>query len=499
MTDPDVILLLDRLGLGSIAGSLRAASASDALTPLALFSRADPLVQAVMLGLLAASVLAWAIWAGKLVQLTLARRALARDYRMLAAAGRLGAPLSKGLMARMQAAALAEIRASEGQHVVAGVVHQGAELGLLLAQGVSHDLPLGFGLGLGLLCEDRLQHRRHRGALLGRGVSQGVAHPVNAAPLMGRIEDTARGRPQALVVVGDHQLHAAQAPIGEAAQELGPERLGLGGAGGDAQNLALAVVVHGDGDYHRSADDPPALAHLHIGRVEPEVGPCALKRSGQEGVHPLVDLGAEAADLALGHAACAHRLDEVINRPCRDAMDVGLLDHRHEGLLRRATRLKEAREIAALPEPGDLQRDPACPGIPVAVAVSVALNLPHRRSRALGRARPGFHLILRYDRSTGSIAARSNSMIRSAAKASISRTRSPSAFFSTSSISAILSSVIVISVVGSRSRNPNILRRSAVTASVTHGRALRYAGGSARGLLHHHPGHSPRSWRWLPG
>jgi len=30
-----------------------------------------------------------------------------------------------------------------------------------------------------------------------------------------------------------------------------------------------------------------------------------------------------------------------------------------------------------------------------------------------------------------------------------------------------------------------------VTASVTHGRALRYAEGSARGLLHHHPGHCP--------
>src|SRR5690606_34220874 len=72
---------------------------------------------------------------------------------------------------------------------------------------------------------------------------------------------------------------------------------------------------------------------------------------------------------------------------------------------------------------------------------------------------------------------------------SISRTRSPSACFSTSSISAILSSVIVISVVGSRCRNPNHLRRSAMTASVTRGRALRYAGGSARGLLHHVLGH----------
>ncbi|SMX43868.1 hypothetical protein [Maliponia aquimaris] len=30
-----------------------------------------------------------------------------------------------------------------------------------------------------------------------------------------------------------------------------------------------------------------------------------------------------------------------------------------------------------------------------------------------------------------------------------------------------------------------------MTASVTHGRALRYAEGSARGLLHHHQGHCP--------
>src|SRR6056297_613343 len=54
---------------------------------------------------------------------------------------------------------------------------------------------------------------------------------------------------------------------------------------------------------------------------------------------------------------------------------------------------------------------------------------------------------------------------------------------------SILSSIIVISVSGSRSRNPNLLRRSTVTASVTNGLALRYAGGSARGLLHNHPGH----------
>ncbi|WP_230383527.1 hypothetical protein, partial [Paracoccus shanxieyensis] len=40
-----------------------------------------------------------------------------------------------------------------------------------------------------------------------------------------------------------------------------------------------------------------------------------------------------------------------------------------------------------------------------------------------------------------------------------------------------------------RSRNPKLVRRSTVTASVTNGRALRYAEGSARGLLHHVLGH----------
>ena len=35
----------------------------------------------------------------------------------------------------------------------------------------------------------------------------------------------------------------------------------------------------------------------------------------------------------------------------------------------------------------------------------------------------------------------------------------------------------------------NLLEESAMTASVTPGRALRYAGGSAHGLLHHGLGH----------
>lgn len=40
-------------------------------------------------------------------------------------------------------------------------------------------------------------------------------------------------------------------------------------------------------------------------------------------------------------------------------MDLGLLYHRHQRLLRRAARLDEAREIAALAQLRDVQRDPA--------------------------------------------------------------------------------------------------------------------------------------------
>ena len=128
-----------------------------------------------------------------------------------------------------------------GSDVVAGAVHQGTELWLLLAQSVGHDLPLGFGLGLDLLSEDRFQNCRHVRALLGRRMGQGVSHPVNAAPLVSRVEDPPRGSSQALVVIGDHQLHAAQAAVGEGAEEPGPERLRLGRTGGHTQHLPLAV------------------------------------------------------------------------------------------------------------------------------------------------------------------------------------------------------------------------------------------------------------------
>ena len=58
------------------------------------------------------------------------------------------------------------------------------------------------------------------------------------------------------------------------------------------------------------------------------------------------------AHLAFGDAARAHRLDRVVDRARRDALHVGLLDHRGERLLGHASRLQEAGEVGALPQLG---------------------------------------------------------------------------------------------------------------------------------------------------
>lgn len=57
---------------------------------------------------------------------------------------------------------------------------------------------------------------------------QGIAHEVDAAVLPDCAEDLGDGRLYALMGIGDYELHAAQAPASQAAQEVGPEGLGLG-------------------------------------------------------------------------------------------------------------------------------------------------------------------------------------------------------------------------------------------------------------------------------
>jgi hypothetical protein len=225
-----------------------------------------------------------------------------------------------------------------------------------------------------------------------RDAAEQVPRPVDAAASERGVQGLGGGGAQALVAVGHHQLDAAQAPVGERAQEVGPERLGLKGAGRHARDLAPAVGVHGGGDYHGGAHDPPVLAHLHVGGVGPQAGPLALDRPGEEGAHPRVDLLADAAHLALGDAREAHGPDRVVDGTGRDAVHVGLSDHRRQGALGRAARLRDGREVGALPELGDPEVDPSRPGVPRPLAVAVALVGAGRAAPAVAGAAQPFHL-----------------------------------------------------------------------------------------------------------
>lgn len=96
-----------------LASQLRAAADAETLSPLAMFMDADTVVKSVMLGLLLASLLAWGIWAAKLLQMALAKRQLAKAYRALEAAGTLQSNLAcTSPMAEIVAAAQAEVAAS---------------------------------------------------------------------------------------------------------------------------------------------------------------------------------------------------------------------------------------------------------------------------------------------------------------------------------------------------------------------------------------------------
>ena len=82
---------------------------------------------------------------------------------------------------------------------------------------------------------------------------------MDAAALPGGPENAGNCGFQTLVSVGYYQLDADQAAALEALEEVRPEHLGFRGADVQADDLALAVGVDGDGDYCGDRDDPSAL------------------------------------------------------------------------------------------------------------------------------------------------------------------------------------------------------------------------------------------------
>jgi hypothetical protein len=201
----------------------------------------------------------------------------------------------------------------------------------------------------------------------------------------------------------------------------------------------------------------------------------------EEGLHPLVDLLAQPADLALGDTAHAHGFDQFVDRTGRDALDVGLLDHGGERLLGGAPGLEEAREVAALAQLGDAQLDHAGAGLPVAIAITVALGNAGRALLAVGRTGQSLHLDLhqalggKADHLAQQIGVRGLLHKRAQVHHLRGHRRFP------------------WSRVGSR--NPTLTRKSSVTAArpLTRYGAIQGARSLAALLrqLHHHSGHDP--------
>jgi site-specific DNA recombinase len=111
---------------------------------------------------------------------------------------------------------------------------------------------------------------------------------VNTTALPSGAQHFADSVLEALVGIRDHQLDATQPAPEQSFQEGRPEGLGFRRVEAKADDLPLALGVHGDRDYRRHRDDPAALAHLQVSRIEPQVRPLTFQRAIQETAHPLV-------------------------------------------------------------------------------------------------------------------------------------------------------------------------------------------------------------------
>jgi hypothetical protein len=100
-----------------------------------------------------------------------------------------------------------------------------------------------------------------------------VAQEVDPATLPGRAEHhLLDGLSQALVRVGDDEVHPGETAGAQRPQERGPEDLVLAVTDRDAEDLAVAVSGDTGGDHDRLGDDPGTFMGFDVGGVEEQVG-----------------------------------------------------------------------------------------------------------------------------------------------------------------------------------------------------------------------------------
>lgn len=156
------------------------------------------------------------------------------------------------------------------------------------------------------------------------GLRHGVAGEMEPAPLPCRAEHARDSGLDAFVRIRNDELHAAQAAPCQAAQEVGPERLGLQCADRQSQHFAPPVAVHPQRDGDANRDDASGQAHPQARGIDRDVRLVALDGLVEKHLHADVDLLAQPAHLALRVAAHPHGFDQIIHRAGRDPLDVGL-------------------------------------------------------------------------------------------------------------------------------------------------------------------------------
>jgi hypothetical protein len=144
------------------------------------------------------------------------------------------------------------------------------------------------------------------------------------------------------------------------------------------------------GDHQGLVADPAGLPDpLHLG-VQPQVRIRAGQWPLPEDLDLLVQATAQPRDLILAHVVQPQLLDQPVDLAGGDPVDIGLLDHRDQGLFGPPARLQKRREVTTLPQPGDGQLQLPNPGVPTARPIAIALGLAALRG-ALTKLGAGQH------------------------------------------------------------------------------------------------------------
>ena len=113
--------------------------------------------------------------------------------------------------------------------------------------------------------------------------------------------------------VADHQHHSVQSTRHQRPQKAQPAISALGLHDVDADYFARAALVDAVGDNHRLFADPPILAHAHVQGVKHQIRIGRFQPAFAEGLNLNIQLGAQDADLRLGHVGDAELVQHLFD------------------------------------------------------------------------------------------------------------------------------------------------------------------------------------------